>query len=244
MALCSARVYAQTQLIQHFAGSTVITTTGDTLRGPLVLHVDKNVLMVTMPDGAIKTFPASSISVFAVKGNLSHYAPGRTGTQINRPAFGGSQWGMGVAHSAFIPRHHLGKFDTTQVRIYRTYYWQKKPTAYSPRPMPMFFEELTTGPVSLLQRETLVLGGPGLSGTNARGVLALAGGTRPKLYLYTKDKFVQLVHPKSQLKKHYGQQAKQLIQYARANKLTFVFPHHLAQIIAYSNSLAASAKND
>ncbi|UYZ60378.1 hypothetical protein [Hymenobacter latericus] len=242
LALCSARVCAQTQLIQHFAGSTVITTTGDTLRGPLVLHVDKNVLMVTMPDGAIKTFPASSIAVFAVKGSLSHYNADPQSKQLNRQMRGGSPWEMTADHPAFIPKHHIGKFDTTEVRVYRTYLWQKK-RAYT-RPTPVFFEELVTGPVSLLQREMLVLGNPNGLYSVARAKMPMAGETRPKLYLYTKDKFVQLVHPKSQLKKHYGQQAKQLIQYARANNLTFVFPHHLAQIIAYSNSLAASAKNE
>ncbi|WP_149867202.1 hypothetical protein [Solirubrum puertoriconensis] len=209
-----------------------------------MLHVDKNVLMVTTPDGAIKTFPASSIAVFAVKGSLSHYTPDPVAIQINRQIASGSQWGMGAPHSSFIPRHHLGQFDTTQVRVYRTYNWQKKPTAYARRPMPMFFEELATGPVNLLQRETLVLGSPGLSYMGARGGMSLAGGTRPILYLHTKNKFVQLVHPRKQLKQHYGEQAVLLIKYARANRLNFVFPHHLAQIINYSNSLEASAKND
>src|SRR4028118_560411 len=59
---------AQRALVQEFAGSTVLLTNGDTLRGPLTLRRDQDVLLMAQPDGTLTTLSAVSVNSFAVKG--------------------------------------------------------------------------------------------------------------------------------------------------------------------------------
>ncbi|PJJ60218.1 hypothetical protein [Hymenobacter chitinivorans] len=225
---------------QEFGGSTVLLTTGDTLRGPLALHRNEDVIRLTMPDNTVNTLSAVAVQSFAVKGQQADrrnyyddFYDARSGYYYGSPYYN------------MPPRPRRERVDTSLVRVFRTYRWNHD-NDYSDFKSPAFFEQLSGGPNILLRREALVEravnNGPmyGGYGYNPYGV------PRTSYYREIKDAFylglpsgnvLPLRNPKKDLLAAFRQQAKQIEQYAKDNKLDFSDPRELAFIVNYANSL-------
>ncbi|TGE28782.1 hypothetical protein [Hymenobacter metallicola] len=231
---------------QQFAGSTVLLTSGDTIQGPLVLHRNEDVIRLTMPDNTVSTLSAVAVQSFAVKGqkedrrNYEDFFDTRAGYYYGNPYYS-------------VPRPRRERVDTSQVRVFRTYRWNHDKD-YSDFKSPAFFEQLSGGPSVLLRREVLVertinngpMYGPGYGyGYGGYGVPSMSRYRTMKDVFYLglpNGNVLPLRNPKKDLLAIFRQQAKQIEQYAKGNKLDFMDPRELASIVNYANSLQKEAK--
>ncbi|MBC6699466.1 hypothetical protein [Hymenobacter sp. BT190] len=230
----------QRALVQEFAGSTILLASGDTLRGPVTLRRDQDVLLMAQPDGTLTTLSAVSVNSFAVKGEqidsrlgngyYDNFLDARNGYYYGNPLYG-------------VPRLRPETENLNRVRVFRTFRWNRG-NDYSDFTSPAFFEQLSNGPRMLLRRESLVerTVNNGPYGYGAYGY----GGRNFGTYTEKKDDFylatptgsiIALRNPKKDLLAVFRGQAKQLEQYARTNNLSFTVARELAFIVNYANSL-------
>ncbi|TGE24560.1 hypothetical protein E5K00_04930 [Hymenobacter aquaticus] len=227
---------------QQFAGSTVLLTSGDTLQGPLLLHRNEDVILLTMPDNTVNTFSAVAVQSFAVKGQqddrrnyYDDFFDSRSGYYYGNPYYN------------MPPRPRRERRDTSLVRVFRTFRWNHD-NDYSDFKSPAFFEQLSGGPNLLLRRESLierpVYNNPMYGGYGY-------GMPRTMYYNEIRDAFylglpsgnvLSLRNPKKDLLAAFRQHAKQIEQYAKDNRLTFTEARDLAFIVNYANSLQKEPK--
>jgi hypothetical protein len=238
----------RTSFTQQFAGSTVLLTTGDTLQGPLALHRNEDVILLTMPDNTVNTLSAVAVQSFAVKApkkdrNLDYqdFYDTRSGFYRGSPYYN--------MPSRRLMERNGG--DTSLVRVFRTYRWNHD-NDYSDFKSPAFFEQLSSGPNILLRRESLVersYGGAPMYGGYGYG--NPYGVPRTSYYRDIQDAFylglpsgnvLPLRNPKKDLLSIFRQQAKQIEKYAKENKLDFSDARELAFIVNYVNSLQQEPK--
>ncbi|AII54062.1 hypothetical protein N008_19010 [Hymenobacter sp. APR13] len=228
----------QRALVQEFAGSTILLTSGDTLRGPVTLRRDQDVLLMAQPDGTLTTLSAVSVNSFAVKGEqidsrlgngyYDNFLDARNGYYYGNPMYG-------------APRLRPETENLNRVRVFRTFRWNRG-NDYSDFTSPAFFEQLSNGPRMLLRRESLVErtvnNGPyGYGGYGGRN-FGTYTDKKDDFYLATPTgSIIALRNPKKDLLAVFRGQAKQLEQYARNNRLSFTVARELAFIVNYANSL-------
>jgi hypothetical protein len=232
----------QTPLTQQFAGSTILLANGDTLRGPVTLRRDQDVLMMAQADGTVTTLSAVAINSFAVKGEerdsrrpvtyYDNFYDARNGYYYGSPRFGARR---------------AEESDLNRVRVFRTFRWNRG-NDYSDFKSPAFFEQLSNGPRMLLRRESMMQRSVPTSG--AYGGYGYGNPYGPGRYMGTynvmKDDFflttptgdvIALRNPKKDLLNIFRAQSKQLEQYAKQNQLDFTVARELAFIVNYANSL-------
>lgn len=230
---CLLPVVAQAQLKsipQEFMSSTVVLTSGDTLRGSLVLHTELDLLLVTLPDKTVRTVPALAVRTFAVRDEIMR--------SDRLPMAYGGQPGFGAGR---VLRRW---YPVQRARPYLVYAWNHD-REQAGSAAPAFFERLNGGPVILLRRQQLVrrtvawsdpaLGwGYGMpSGYSYRYI-----DVRELLYLGTpQGGIVPLRKPKRDLLAYFPAEAEQLEQYARQHSLDYADSLHLARLVDYANSL-------
>lgn len=235
--LLAAAMPARAQkLVRRFAGSTVLLTTGDTLRGPLFLYTDQDILLVRRPDGTIRTLTPWQVRAFAVKGELTGYddllpAPtAHTSAAVER-----------------LEQRLVRLVDTTVVRTFISY--RARPQA---RQQPNktsasgFYELLCDGPVSLLRREALQLYYPYPLGAWGADAVSMP---RPRYRLVssfflrtTTDRLAPLHRPRRDLAVLLPQQAPKLEHYAQLNRLDYANAAQLRAIVRYANNLLLDAR--
>ncbi|WP_375435490.1 hypothetical protein [uncultured Hymenobacter sp.] len=244
LAVVSTTQAQQSAFVQQFAGSTILLTNGDTLRGPITLRRDQDVLMMAQPDGTVTTLSAVAINSFAVKGENRDSRRG-TGYYDN---FYDARNGFYYGNPLFSSRRSE-ESDLNRVRVFRTYRWNRG-NDYSDFKSPAFFEQLSNGPRMLLRRESLMqrtVPNSGPYGYGGYGYGNPYGAGRPMgTYTEMKDDFflatpagevIALRNPKKDLLNVFRGQSKQLEQYAKQNQLSFTIARELAFIVNYANSL-------
>ena len=130
----------------------------------------------------------------------------------------------------------------SHLKVFRTYHWNYN-QAQPNYTLPVFFEQISNGPVYLLRRQELekrVIRAYSNSGTYNQ-VTRFYRPVRDLLYLGTpKGEVVVLRRPKKDLLRFYQTNSRQIEQYARRNKLDFKYARELALIVNYANSISAS----
>lgn len=227
---------AAQKLVRRFAGSAVLLTNGDTLRGPLTLYSEQDVLVLRQADGTLRTFAPWAVRAFAVKGELTdydHLLPPPT-----TPA---------SASLERMERLLTEMVDTTIVRVFISY--RSRPRA-GQRPseaiLPGFYELLCDGSVSLLRRESLrVQARPEYQvrrGRNGKMMLTQAY-LIDHFFLFTADgQLTPLRRPRRDLAAALPQQAPELERYAQLNRLDYANAYQLRAIVRYANNLLATAR--
>lgn len=220
------------QLVRRFAGSVVLLTNGDTLRGPLTLYSEKDIIMLRQADGTKRTFTPWLVRAFAVKGELTTYdALLPSPTAPASPALDQ------------LERDLASYVDTTDVRLFISYRPRRKAGLRpSETSAPGFYEMLCEGSVSLLQRESLrgqsmpiysVHNGPG-----SRLVLAMQYTLVSSFFLFTPNGLLTpLRRPRRDLAELLPQQAPKLEHYASLNRLDYADAYQLRAIVRYANNL-------
>ncbi|MBT9392476.1 hypothetical protein KLP40_04810 [Hymenobacter sp. NST-14] len=227
--------------MQRFNEATVLLSTGDTLSGPVQLHRTEETLLMELPDNTVRTLPAVNVQSFAVRGEqydqsrerfyYDDFNTMRQGYYAGNPFF-----------SAVPPPRRRERADTNLTRVFRTYRWNRD-NDYSDFRAPAFFEQLSGGPVVLLRREGLVERPITYSGPYGYGASA---GRPVGYYTEVKDNFYlglpggevrPLRNPKKDLPNYFRAHARQLEQYAKANRLSYTDPRELAYLVNYANSL-------
>lgn len=232
----------QSPFVQQFAGSTILLTNGDTLRGPVTLRRDQDVVMMALPDGTVTTLSAVAINSFAVKGEQQDSRRGNGYYDNFYDARNGYYYGNPLY------RTRRDQSDVNRVRVFRTYRWNRG-NDYSDFKSPAFFEQLSNGPRVLLRRESLVqrsVPTAGPYGYGGYGGIPYGAGRYAGTYTDMKDDFflatptgdiIPLRNPKKDLLAVFRGQARQLEQYAKDNRLSFTVARELAFIVNYANSL-------
>lgn len=235
---------------QQFNRATVLLSTGDTIAGPLALHRSEEMLTMTLPDNTVRTLPAISVQSFAVQGERYD----RSRERYYYDDFYSMRQGYYYGNPYFTsqPRPlRRERPDTTLVRVFRTYRWNRD-NDYSDFRAPGFFEQLSGGPIILLRREGLVerpitYNGPYGYGGYGGGMTGRTMG----YYTDVKDNFylglpngnvLSLRNPKKDLLNYFQTHARQIEQYAKQNKLNFTEARELAFLVNYANSLGAGGK--
>lgn len=240
----SPAAQAQRSFVQEFAGATVLLANGDTIRGPLVLHRSEDVIRITMPDQTVSTLSPVAVKAFAVKGEVGNNLPAYRYDDFY-DARNGYFYGSPPLYTPAVAMRRNQR-DTTRVRIFRTYRWNRDQD-YSDFKSPGFFEQLSAGPTHLLRRQQLIernVADPYYRGAY-RGMYGAPGtryGTmtdvKDMLYLGTlKGDIVPLRNPKKDLLNYFRAYSRQIEQYAKQHKLNFGVPRELAYIVNYANSL-------
>jgi len=242
LAVAATTQAQQTALTQQFAGSTILLTNGDTLRGPVTLRRDQDVLMMAQPDGTVTTLSAVAINSFAVKGE-DRDSRRPTGYYDN---FYDARAGYYYGNPMFSSRRSE-ESDLNRVRVFRTFRWNRG-NDYSDFKSPAFFEQLSNGPRMLLRRESLMqrtvptagpYGGYGYGNPYGPGrYMGTYTEMKDDFFLATPTgEIIALRNPKKDLLNVFRGQAKQLEQYAKQNQLSFTVARELAFIVNYANSL-------
>ncbi|OUJ74289.1 hypothetical protein [Hymenobacter crusticola] len=237
--------------VQQFAGGTVLLANGDTIEGPLALHRNEDVILVSMPNNTVSTLSAVAVQSFAVKGErldrnrnqFDDFYDARMGYYYGSPIYG------------YTPRARRTTPDTSLVRVFRVFRWNHD-NDYSDFKSPAFFEQLSSGPTLLLRRESLVqrpvsYGSP--YGFGGYGAYGYPYGVPRTMGYYTeiKDNFylgtpsgtiISLRNPKKDLLAAFRQQAKQIEKYAKENQLDYTNARELAFIVNYANSLQSQPR--
>ncbi|RAK69896.1 hypothetical protein [Hymenobacter edaphi] len=242
--LLAHAAWAQRPLVQQFAASTVLLTSGDTLRGPLTLYADRDVLLVQQPDQTVRTAAAATVRAFAVRGEL-------TGTgdyleltnDLPEPrrsaAYSTTQAGP---LPALLPQRPV-----EATRVFRCLRWNHGDD-YADYRTPAFFEQLSAGPVLLLRRQQLVE--RPVSSTDPmflsaypagglpRGTVGYLVTARSQFFLATPAGEIRpLRSPRRHLLAYFRAEAAQIEQYARQHRLSFCTSEGLARIVTYANWL-------
>ncbi|AIZ63855.1 hypothetical protein PK28_09415 [Hymenobacter sp. DG25B] len=242
---------AQPSYVQEFAAATVVLATGDTLRGPLVLHHNEDIIRLTMPNQTVRTFTPVAVEYFTVQGevnnNLTENQPYHeiqphptdlSMRQIGYSLSRGYSYTSQENHKRALPLW-LTRLDTLHLKVFRTYRWNPR-QANSNFTSPVFFEQLSHGPVYLLLRQEL--GKREVREYSNAGTYNQVTRTyRPvkdMLYLGTpKGQVVPLPNPRKNLLSFYHAKSRQIEQYARQNKLDFNNTWDLTLLVNYANSL-------
>ncbi|GAB2942771.1 hypothetical protein GCM10027048_04280 [Hymenobacter coalescens] len=245
MAALRPAAHAQRALVQEFAGSTVLLTSGDTLRGPLTLYAERDVLLVHLPDRTVRTVAAMSVAAFAVRGELNH--PGDYFEQARD--FSEPRRGYASAGSAWVPAVVARERppDTLRTRLFRSLPWNHG-YDYADYRTPAFFEQLSRGPVLLLRRQSLIeravsaadpMFMPTYSGAALpRGTVGYYVTARSQFFLCTASgEVLPLRNPRRHLLAYFRAEAAALEQYARQHRLSFSSSRDLARLVDYANAL-------
>ncbi|ALD21008.1 hypothetical protein [Hymenobacter sp. DG25A] len=244
---------AQPSYVQHFAAATVLLADGDTIRGPLILHHNEDVIRITMPDKTVRTFSPIAVKSFTVKGEVDNnltenqaypekkpHPDDLSMRQIGYANSSGYSFNSRSSYKQALPLW-LTRLDTLHVKVYRTYRWNRS-QANSKFTLPVFFEQLSNGPVCLLRRQELekrVIRAYSNSSTYNQET-RFYRPVKDLLYLGTpQGEVVPLRKPKKDLLGFYHTKSRQIQQYARQNKLDFSFSRELALIVDYANSISA-----
>lgn len=219
------------QLVRRFAGSVVLLTNGDTLRGPLTLYSDTDLLVLRQADGTLRTLSPWVVRVFAVKGELTRYdylLPAPTAPT--------------TPEQVRLERVLLRLIDTTAVRSFISYRVRSRAQERAtPRAAPGFYEMLCQGQVSLLRRE--VLQAQTMAGTGRRRGPVLTPllpqyELVSRFFLFTPTgELAPLRRPRHDLATLLPTQAPELDNYAQRNKLDYANAYQLRAIVRYANAL-------
>lgn len=232
LAVLAAPAARAQELVRRFAGSVVLLTSGDTLRGPLTLYSDKDIIMLRQADGSKRTLTPWLVRAFAVKGELTSYAgllPAPTAPAS--PALD------------LLERDLASVVDTTVVRLFISYRPRRQAGL---RPgetgAPGFYEMLCEGSVSLVQRESLrIHAAPEYSMHNRPGrrvLLATQQMLISNFFLFTPNGLLTpLRRPRRDLAELLPRQAPQLEQYAALNRFDYTDAAALRAIVRYANNL-------
>lgn len=216
---------------QQFLSSTVVLTTGDTLRGSVVLHNELDLLLITMPDGTVRSVPALSVRTFAVRDEIR---------PVERlpPQYRSTD-------ALMSPRMRRRQHLVQRARPFLVYPWNHD-RDYGSALAPAFFERLNGGPVILLRRQHLVtrnvyMTEPGLMGSympRFSGSGYYYTEVRELLYLATpQGRIVPLRRPRRDVLAYFPAEAEQMEEYARQHRLDYEDGLQLARIVDYANSL-------
>ncbi|KAA9332169.1 hypothetical protein F0P96_11830 [Hymenobacter busanensis] len=213
---------------QLFRVGVVVLNSGDTLRGPVQLFLDRDALAVTMPDSTVRTVSAVAVQTFAVRSPIlprsAYYALSRMGNDRARRLRGPQRY-----------------------RQFLVYRWNHdRPT--SNFTSPAFFERLNGGPVLLLRRRYLVertssrtldnYTTPANRPTRPMQVLTTYTDVSDRYYLATPaGAIVALRRPKRDLLAYFPAQAQQLEAFASQHKLSFDTEEGLARLVDFANLL-------
>ena len=231
---------------QQFNRATVLLTTGDTLSGPVQLHRTEETLLMELADNTVRTLPAVSVQSFAVQGERYD----RSRERYYYDDFYAMRQGYYSGNPLYtmpVPRRRE-RPDTTLVRVFRTYRWNRN-NDYSDFRAPGFFEQLSSGPVILLRREGLVQR-PISAGPYGYGSYGGAGRT-VGYYTDVQDSFflglpsgtvLALRTPKKDVLAYFQGNSRRIEQYAKENKLSYTDARELAYIVNYANSLNTEKK--
>lgn len=230
--------WAQRPLGQQFAGATVLLTSGDTLRGPVTLYTERDVLLLRQPDHSVLTVAAGAVAAFSVHGELAR--PGDFVEQAQQvPA---PPPGPGEARQPTLLAAPAGA-----TRVFRALPWNHG-DEYADYRSPAFFEQLSAGPVQLLRRQQLLerpvaaaellTAGAAPMGSLGRGPVGYFITARSRFFLATPaGEVIALRCPRRQLLAYFRAEAGQIEQYARQEFLSFQTSEDLARIVTYANSL-------
>jgi hypothetical protein len=222
---------AQPSQAQEFRFSTVVLHTGDTLRGPCVMYLDRDLLLITMPDQTVRTVPAVAIRTFAVRGEVLRHGSGERPVRV-QPTSDSPLWWYG----------------TSRARQFLVYPWNRdKPNAE--HMAPAFFERLNGGPYILLRRRNLISRVAQLREPVIPGGWPVATSIPRTLrheYLEPRDQFylatpegtiVPLRRPRRDLLEYFSAEADQLEKLAKDQGMSFNDALHLAHMVDFVNEL-------
>lgn len=252
--ICISQVEAQGSYVQQFTAATVLLANGDTIRGPLILHHNDDNIRITMPNKAVRAFSPIAVKYFTVRGeinnNLTENQPNHeekphpddlSMRQIGYSNSSGYSFNSRSSYKQALPLW-LTRLDTLHLKVFRTYRWNRNP-ASSQFTVPVFFEQISDGPVYLLRRQELekrVIRDYSNTSTYNQ-VTRFYRPVKDLLYLGTpQGKVVPLRKPKKDLLSFYQNNSRQIQQYARRNKLDFNYSRELALIVNYANSIGVA----
>jgi hypothetical protein len=231
LAATVARPAGAQKLVRRFAGSAVLLTSGDTLRGPLTLYSDQDMIVLRQADGTLRTFTSWTVKAFAVKGELTRYE------YLLPPPTAPASPALDRLERALV-----ATIDTTDVRTFVSYRGrpqlrQRRGTTGAPG----FYELLCDGAVRLLRRESLrAQAQQAYLERNRRHELrplAMPSYLVSTFYLSTANGLTPLRQPRRDLAVLLPRQAPALERYADLNQLNYANPYQLRAIVRYANNL-------
>ncbi|MCC3156998.1 hypothetical protein LJ737_07100 [Hymenobacter sp. 15J16-1T3B] len=247
--LWSPGARAQRPLVQQFAYSTVLLTSGDTLRGPLTYYADRDLLLVQQADRSVRTASAAMVRAFAVRGELTGAGeyldmPAELPEPRRTPALSSAQ---GAPLPALLPQ----RAEPNATRVFRSLRWNHG-AEYADYRTPAFFEQLSAGPTLLLRRQQLVE--RPVSSTDPMFLSAYPAGGLPRgtvgyivsaqsqFFLATPaGEVLALRNPRRHLLAYFQAEAAQIEEYARQQRLSFNTSDDLARLVSYANALRRQA---
>ncbi|WP_165821989.1 hypothetical protein [Hymenobacter edaphi] len=227
-----ARPATAQQLVRRFAGSTVLLTSGDTVRGPLTLYSQPELLVVRTA-GGVRTLAPPAVRAFAVKGELTNHGAG--GARLPAPL------GAVPQPASLIERTLTALVDTTQVRLFLSYRVPPRPGA-DPDCAPGFYEVLCEGAISLLRRESagtkhVPRPTPPDRADSTRRAFRHEGLSSTYFIFTPWGQLRRLRYPRQELAQLLAARHGQLSQYIAAHRLDYRRPQDLTAIVGYANSL-------
>ena len=185
----------------------LLLTTGDTVSGKVTLSHPNDIVRVVQDNGAVSAFSAVNVKRFFVEHEQN---------------------------SGFI-RQNDGPL--TFKREYQALPWNQDKD-YSNFKRPAFFVVLQPGKNTLLMREIKERYYDNASGSLYHNARMMRERIREKYYLLLPNEEIKpLRNPKKDLPEIYGKKGKQVLAFAKENKLSFTDPVALARIVNYANSL-------
>jgi hypothetical protein len=198
----------QSQFELSWQKGLVILNSGDTIQGPLTLTALNDIVRIAQPDGSVGTFSAVNVKSFVVEGE-----------QENR----------------FFRRNRSDQPEPR--REYRSFMWNHDKD-YSNFKSPAFFMVLQSGTRTLLMREQIERRLDNFSQYSNAGSRQTIEVRVEKYYLLTPDeRIIPLRNPKNDLLSAYPNNEKEIMSYAKSNKLDFTDSLELSRIVSYANSL-------
>jgi hypothetical protein len=185
----------------------VTLATGDTISGQITLSHPNDIVRVTQENGVVSAFSAVNVKSFSVQ----------------------HEQGSGIFRRSEGPQ--------TFKRNYQSFLWNHDKD-YSNFKSPAFFVVLQPGKNTLLMREVKERYYDNAAGSLYGNSRMAMERIREKFYLLTPNQEIKpLRNPKKDLPEFYGKKGKQVLTYAKENKLSFTEPVGLAMIVNYANSL-------
>ncbi|KAA9326013.1 hypothetical protein [Adhaeribacter soli] len=204
----SFSAWAQEQPFElSWRSGQLLLATGDTVSGSVTLTLPNDIVRVTQPNGAISAFSAVNVKSFLVEHE----------------------------QNSGLSRHTEGPL--TFKREYQSFLWNHDKD-YSNFKSPAFFAVLQPGKNTLLMREIKERYYDNASGSLYSNSRMERERIREKFYLLLPNQEIKpLRNPKKDLPEIYGKKGKQILTFAKENKLSFTEPLELARIVNYANSL-------